>query len=252
MDLRGVRYQVNTRNMRQADRSFHHRSAGALPHRPRCRTIAFLMAFALCTAINSGPAIAAYGATATGPSLFGYREVQSGKLHLFPKWRGALSRHFNEAKLPDASCRETAFNRCHLRQWKKFLRGLRGIDRMSQIKAVNFFFNRHPYIIDPKNYGVPDYWATPSQFLTRNGDCEDYAITKYFSLRQLGFSADSMRIVVLQDLNLNTAHAILIVYMGKKALVLDNQVATVVDATSILHYQPIYSINEKHWWLHRL
>ena len=99
---------------------------------------------------------------------------------------------------------------------------------------------------------MPDYWATPSQFLTRNGDCEDYAITKYFSLRQLGFSADSMRIVVLQDLNLNTAHAILIVYMGKKALVLDNQVATVVDATSILHYQPIYSINEKHWWLHRL
>ena len=61
-----------------------------------------------------------------------------------------------------------------------------------------------------------------------------------------------MRIVALQDLNLNTAHAVLVVYMGKKALVLDNQVATVVDATSIVHYRPIYSINEKHWWLHRL
>jgi predicted transglutaminase-like cysteine proteinase len=238
--------------MPRVHQSFHQSRAKALPHRLLCRTIAFLVALALGTAINSRPATAAYPAATAGLSLFGYREVQSSKLHLFPKWRGALSRHFNEAKLPDAACTETAFNLCHLRQWKKFLRGLRGIDRMSQIKAVNFFFNRHPYIIDPKNYGVPDYWATPFQFLARDGDCEDYAITKYFSLRSLGFSADSMRIVVLQDLNLNTAHAILIVYMGKKALVLDNQVATVVDATSILHYRPIYSINEKHWWLHRL
>ena len=238
--------------MRRVDQSFHPSSTAAPTRRLLYRTIAFLVVLLFGTAMNSGPATATYGAAATSPSLFGYREVQSSKLFLFPKWRGALSRHFNEAKLQDAACTETAFNRCHLRQWKKFLRGLRGIDRISQIKAVNFFFNRHPYIIDPKNYGVPDYWATPFQFLTRDGDCEDYAITKYFSLRSWGFSAESMRIVVLQDLNLNTAHAILIVFMGKKALVLDNQVATVVDATSILHYRPIYSINEKHWWLHRL
>ena len=238
--------------MPRTDQFFHHSRAQALTPRLLCRTIALIMVLLLGTAGNSGPAKATYGAAATTPSLFGSHEVKSSKLFLFPKWRGALSRHFNEAKLPDAACTETAFNRCHLRQWKKFLRGLGGIDRISQIKAVNHFFNRHPYIIDPKNYGVPDYWATPFQFLTRDGDCEDYAITKYFSLRSLGFSAESMRIVVLQDLNLNTAHAILVVYMGKKALVLDNQVATVVDASSILHYRPIYSINEKHWWLHRL
>ena len=238
--------------MPRADQSFHHSCAAAQSHRLLCQVLAFVMALLLGTAMGSGPATATYGAAVTAPSLFGSREVQSSKLFLFPKWRGALSRHFNEAKLPDASCTETAFNRCHLRQWKKFLRGLRGIDRMSQVKAVNHFFNRHPYIIDPKNYGVLDYWATPVQFLTRDGDCEDYAITKYFSLRSLGFSAESMRIVVVQDLNLNTAHAILVVYMGQKALVLDNQVSTVVDATNILHYRPIYSINEKHWWLHRL
>lgn len=197
-------------------------------------------------------ALAARDAPASTPPLFGSSEVRSDKLSLFPKWRGALSRYFSEARLPDAPCTETAFNRCHLRQWKKFLTGLRGIDRLSQVKAVNFFFNRHPYIIDPKNYGVPDYWATPFQFLTRDGDCEDYAITKYFSLRSLGFSADSLRIVVLQDLNLNTAHAILVVYLGNKVLVLDNQVTTVVDAADIFHYRPIYSINEEHWWLHRL
>lgn len=213
---------------------------------------AILMAMMLCAASSGSQAIAAVGTAASPPSLFGSREVRSDKLFLFPKWRGALSRHFNEAALSEASCAETAFNRCHLRQWKEFLSGLSGIDKLSQVKAVNHFFNRHRYIIDPKNYGVPDYWASPFQFMTRDGDCEDYAITKYFSLRSLGFPADSMRILVLQDLNLNTAHAILVVYMGDRALVLDNQVATVVDADSIFHYRPIYSINEQHWWLHRL
>lgn len=217
-----------------------------------CLMRTLLIAVTLPAAAGSGPAVAAIGTGVTPPALFGSREVRSNKLHLFPKWRGALSRHFNEAKLSEASCAETAFNRCHLRQWKEFLSGLGGIDRLSQIKAVNHFFNRHRYIIDPKNYGVPDYWATPFQFMTRDGDCEDYAITKYFSLRSLGFPPESMRILVLQDLNLDTAHAILVVYLGGRALVLDNQVATVVDADSIFHYRPIYSINEQHWWLHRL
>lgn len=237
--------------MLRTEPSFLH-SCAAAADRSLGRAIALFVALLIGTAVNTEPAAAAYGAAKSAPSLFGSREVRSSKLSLFPKWRGALSRHFNEAKLPDKSCTETAFNRCHLRQWKKFLHGLSGIDKISQIKAVNHFFNRQRYIIDPKNYGVPDYWATPFQFMTRNGDCEDYAIIKYFSLRSLGFSADSMRIVVLQDLNLGLAHAILVVYLGNKTLVLDNQVATVVNATSIRHYRPIYSINEKHWWLHRI
>ena len=234
------------------NQTFRTGSSKTLSPRLLCHSLAIVAILFVGLTTASGRATGAYSATASSPSLFGSREIQSNKLALFPKWRGALTRHFNEANIPNAPCTETAFNRCHLRQWTKFLRGLRGIDKISQVKAVNHFFNRHPYILDPKNYGVPDYWATPFQFLTRDGDCEDYAITKYFSLRSLGFSPESMRIVVLQDLNLDTAHAILVVYLGQKALVLDNQVATVVDATSIHHYRPIYSINEQHWWLHRL
>lgn len=196
--------------------------------------------------------MAAYGVSAAQPGLFGSREVRSSKLSLFPKWRGALSRHFDESKLPDAPCAETTFNRCHLREWKGFLAGLRGANPLEQIEAVNQYLNRRRYILDPRNYGVPDYWATPNQFLSRNGDCEDYAIAKYFSLRSLGIEPNAMRIVVLQDLNLQIAHAVLVVYFGGRTLVLDNQVSTVVDAQAIHHYRAIYSINEQHWWLHRL
>ncbi len=59
-----------------------------------------------------------------------------------------------------------------------------------QIQAVNQFLNQWQYKTDEQNYGQRDYWAAPLEFLRRSGDCEDYAIVKYVSLRQLGFAAD--------------------------------------------------------------
>jgi predicted transglutaminase-like cysteine proteinase len=222
----------------------------------RARIFQLLRSLALIALIVTGrgthPAFASYGADQIYPALFGSHEVRSPDVSLFPKWRGAVNRHVDESRLPDAPCESATFNRCHLRDWKGFLDGLRGAGRMEQIRAVNRFLNQRRYVIDPRNYGVPDYWATPSQFLLLDGDCEDYAIAKYFSLRSLGFAPESMRIVVLQDLNLGVAHAVLVIYVGGNALVLDNQVPTVVDARTIQHYRAIYSINEQYWWLHRL
>ena len=57
--------------------------------------------------------------------------------------------------------------------------------------------------------------------------------------------------VVLQDLNLRIPHAILIVNVDGRQLVLDNQIPQVVEAATIRHYRPIYSVNETSWWLHR-
>jgi predicted transglutaminase-like cysteine proteinase len=185
------------------------------------------------------------------PRLFGTGEIASRQLSLFPKWKGMLARYFDERRVPEAPCESTFFNRCQLREWSAFVESLRGRDRMTQLRDINAYLNRTRYIIDPRNYGVPDYWATPHQFLIRDGDCEDYAITKYMSLRALGFEPAQMRIVVLQDLNLRTAHAILVVYLDGQALVLDNQIHAVVNARTIRHYRPIYSINEQYWWLHR-
>jgi len=185
------------------------------------------------------------------PALFGSKEVRSDKLELFTKWTAALARAFDERRLADAPCTETAFNRCHFAAWRRFLDSLDGRDRTAQLEAVNRYMNRKRYIVDPRNYGVRDYWAAPGQFLSRDGDCEDYAIAKFMSLKALGFTNDDMRIVVLQDLNLGVAHAILVVYLDGRALVLDNQIEDVVSTDVVVHYRPIYSINEHHWWLHR-
>ena len=125
------------------------------------------------------------------------------------------------------------------------------MSRRDQMMLINNYLNKAKYILDLINYRVEDYWATPLQFFSKDGDCEDYAIAKFMSLRSLGVANEDMRIVVLKDLNLRLAHAILVVYVDGEALVLDNQINQVVRAQDIRHYQPIYSINETTWWLHR-
>ena len=118
-----------------------------------------------------------------------------------------LERQVNERALYDGSCTAKRFNRCHLQEWRVLLATLAGKDRKTQLAAVNEFMNRASYIEDLPNWGVPDYWATPLQFLTKDGDCEDYAIAKFVSLRTLGFTNDELRIAVVDDANLQIGRA---------------------------------------------
>lgn len=185
------------------------------------------------------------------PKLFGTTEVRSDDLRPFPKWTGVLGRYFKERDVPDGKCDSAKFNKCHLAEWKAFLISIKDEPRKRQIELINRRMNEAPYITDIRNYGVDDYWATPKQFLYRDGDCEDYAIAKYLSLRTLGYAPDDLRLVVLQDNNLRIAHAVLVAYVDGTALVLDNQIKQVVEHSRIRHYSPYYSINESGWWLHK-
>lgn len=178
------------------------------------------------------------------PSLFGTAEVRSANMKAFPKWTGLLERYFGEIDVPEGQCDDTSFNQCHLKYWGQFLDNLQDADAMAQLKSIHRYMNETTYIIDPRNWNLKDYWATPKQFFDRDGDCEDYAIAKFMSLRALGWRNDQLRIAVVQDENLGIAHAILIVYFEGEAWVLDNQIDKIIKAKRILHYRPYYSINE--------
>ena len=182
------------------------------------------------------------------PQIFDMAETRSDNLRPFTKWTWMLDRYSKEKPQEVASCNDST---CRLQSWRQFLETLKGKSREQQLDAINSYANRHPYIEDLPNYGVPDYWATPREFLQKDGDCEDYAITKYWSLRALGFQDDELRLVVVQDMNLGVAHAVLLAYSEGKALLLDNQIKSIVDSAKIHHYRPFFSINEQHWWLHK-
>ena len=180
------------------------------------------------------------------PKLFGTNETRSDNIKTFPKWTDMLTRHYSEEKRGDPACVPTRFTRCSVVEWLAFIDGERGKDRLTQLADVNTFLNLHHYIFDKLNY-----WKTPREFALQDGDCKDYSIGKYFSLRLLGWNQEDLRVVVVQDLNLRVAHAVLAVYINGAIMILDNQARQVVRADSIRHYQPYYSINESSWWLHK-
>ncbi len=86
--------------------------------------------------------------------------------------------------------------------------------------------------------------------MKNSGDCEDYAIIKFYALMKLGVDPDTMRIVALKDSIRNLAHAILVVYMNNDAYVLDNLTDMVLPHTRYMHYLPQYSVNEVYRWAH--
>ncbi len=182
--------------------------------------------------------------------LFESREIKASSLAAFKQWLSVMDRYSGERKIENGPCTDDPVI-CHLTEWKAFLGTLKAKDRMDQLQEVNQFMNSHPYIQDIVNWGVSDYWETPREFLDRNGDCEDYAIAKFYSMRALGMDNTTLRIVILQDMNLQVPHAILVAYLDGKPYVLDNQIPQVVSADIIHHYRPFYSINEQNWWLHR-
>lgn len=203
-------------------------------------------------AIPTGDA-RALGLQAT-PSFFGSTEAARQDLAGFRKWTGVLGRFQKQRAIYDdpPPCLKTRFGACHWQDWLRFLASLRNNDPMTQLRAVNGYMNRHPYVQDVVNYGVTDYWAAPAEFFVNNGDCIDYTVAKYLSLRLLGWSPDHLRVVVLHDSNLNLNHAVLVAFVDGAPFVLDNQISQVVPAGLIRHYRPIYSLNEQRWWLHAL
>lgn len=115
-----------------------------------------------------------------------------------------------------------------------------------QLYEINNFFNEIPYYTDKEHWGQSDYWATPVEMLgTNGGDCEDYVIAKYFSLRALGIPDSKMRMMFVTALRQNQAHMVLAYYPEPNAipLILDNINPRILPANKRPDLRPVYSFN---------
>lgn len=182
------------------------------------------------------------------PGLFGTREIYSPDIAAFDKWTGMLARFRREQAAAQSACAAEA--ECAPNEWRQLLGALDGLDLRAKLDRVNAAVNRHPYVPSQRNWGESNHWETPFEFLRKSGQCQDYAIAKYLLLRAAGVPAAQLRVLVLRDTRLGLDHAVTVAYVGGEALLLDNQIGTVVPADSVHHYQPYYSINEDGWWLH--
>jgi predicted transglutaminase-like cysteine proteinase len=139
---------------------------------------------------------------------------------------------------------------CAPPEWLSFLEAQRGLTRRAQLDAINQWANARPYVEDWVNWHVADYWETPGEFIAKGGDCEDFAIAKYFSLIRLGFPADDLRIVVVSDSTTHGFHAVLAAQVDGTVWLMDNFLPTVVAMQSQPQYTAVYSLNQQGWWLH--
>lgn len=127
-------------------------------------------------------------------------------------------------------------------------------DDENRLRAINTFFNRQIlYRDDRETWGVVDYWASPLETLSKGqGDCEDYAIGKYFSLIAAGIPSVKMRMVYVraQVGGSIQAHMVLAYYPEPNAepLILDNLVTEIRPASRRADLVPVFSFNAEGLW----
>ena len=144
--------------------------------------------------------------------------------------------------------------RTRLLAWQELLRTDRTDNDRAKIERVNRFFNRLNFVDDALHWHKADYWATPVEFLaSEGGDCEDFAIAKYFTLLDLGIDEHKLTLTYVKALKLNQAHMVLTYYPSPKAepLVLDNLVEAILPSSERTDLLPVYSLNGSGLWLAR-
>lgn len=184
------------------------------------------------------------------PRLFGSVEFQRKSLAVLPQWVRVVDRIQAEQARYSACDNDPKACFPALAAWRAKIREVRTLDKQTQLLEINRFLNKWPYREDRANYDVDDYWASPLEFLQNSGDCEDYAIIKYVTLKALGFSVDALRIAVVQDTLRNVAHAVLAVYTDNQILIMDSLFDGVLTQDHLNFYVPQYSVNERTLWVH--
>jgi predicted transglutaminase-like cysteine proteinase len=144
-------------------------------------------------------------------------------------------------------------------RWELLIEEGRMLSGPERLAAVNDFFNSQLAFVDDRwMWGVDDYWATPLEALIQGGgDCEDFSIAKYVTLRRMGESIDRLRLTYVRaDLGMlgagaAQAHMVLAYYPEPRAdpLVLDNLVADIRPASQRPDLQPVFSFNSEGLWL---
>ena len=176
----------------------------------------------------------------------------------WPAFAAMLERHDGSAA-ELAACRADA-EACpaHLKRARVVLERGVALTREQQLRLVNRFVNNRRYSHDrPRRVEgtagetrLKSHWQTLGEFLGRGGDCEDFALAKYFLLREFGIPASDMRVVVALDRSVGEHHALLVVRRR------DAEGAWLLDTDNRIHRRKpasiryAYAVNEEGVWDH--
>ena len=143
-----------------------------------------------------------------------------------------------------------------LQDWLQTLNQTRNLGGdEAKLRKINDFVNRNiTFDSDINIWQQTDYWATPLETIgIGRGDCEDFAILKYVSLRQTGVATSKLRLIYVKA-HLPTpvgpqtqAHMVLAYYASPSAdpLILDNLNPAILPASRRNDLNPVFSFNSE-------
>ena len=140
--------------------------------------------------------------------------------------------------------------------WRRLIEESRALPDNDKLNKVNTFFNRRVvYQSDMEVWQQEDYWATPLEFMGRGaGDCEDFSIAKYMTLKMLGIGNEHLRLIYVRYKVGSTApiaHMVLGYYPQPtdEPLILDNMITSVRAASQRSDLMPVFSFNSDGLWV---
>lgn len=179
--------------------------------------------------------------------------ISAAKLPAASKWQDATRKDYRAFFTP--TCASAGISQCNTpfaRKAQAVTRNAEDLSGVPLLRAVNRGINAAlPYQSDAETWDQADRWVTMSELSAKGvGDCEDYAIAKYWLLRSLGFPSENLQIVVLADTRRQAFHAVLIAHYNDTAYVLDNLSNSLRTDTSIRNYMPIMSFANGKSYIH--
>jgi predicted transglutaminase-like cysteine proteinase len=102
------------------------------------------------------------------------------------------------------------------------------------------------YTRDLEQHGMIDVWLSPLATLASGrGDCKDYAIAKYFALRDAGVALEDLRLVLVRDRSVQQDHAVVAVRDKGRWLILDNRYSRLLEAAEAHQFLPLFAIDHE-------
>src|SRR5690606_15984614 len=141
-----------------------------------------------------------------------------------------------------------------VRRWFRVIETGHKTHDSTRLQLANDIFNQSRFTTDAEVWQQPDYWATPTDFLIADaGDCEEFAIAKYFTLIEMGMADTVLRITYVKALTLDQPHMVLAWYQTPAAepLILDNLDPRILPASQRPDLIPVYSFNATDLWVAR-
>jgi predicted transglutaminase-like cysteine proteinase len=198
-------------------------------------------------------------ATASAGYSFDVSDDYLARATAWPAWAQNLERHTIEREAIRRCLDQESACSGKLKSLRYVLVKGAALDRDRQLRLVNRYINKRRYRGDRRQTSlsvVPggeavlkNHWSTLLEFLKRGGDCEDYAVAKYFLLRELGFAAEDMRVLVTYEKSARDYHAVLAVRRDDGSSWLLESDNTIVKGNQ-RRYRFIYALNEEGIWDH--